>query len=253
MRKPVSTRRRVIRLLLNSDPDRVSAGRVADRLFMSGSTLRRRLQAEGTSYQVLLNAVHRHRCEKTLAQRWLPGKCLAGELGFREANSFYRAFLILSAVIMSTIGVMIGLLATGQPFGIVMTGVGVIALAGIVVNNNIVLIDTYDRLIKTAPSPFEAILQTGAQRLRPVFLTTATTALGLLPMALGVSIDFLSREIAFRAPATMFWQMLAFTIIAGLIFSTILTLVVTPCALMLRDRRRETTSPAGVATQQPAE
>ncbi|MCK5276424.1 MAG: efflux RND transporter permease subunit, partial [Alphaproteobacteria bacterium] len=95
-----------------------------------------------------------------------------------QFNSFYSGFLILSAVVMSTVGVLLGLLITGQPFGIVMSGVGVIALAGIVVNNNIVLIDTFDRLKKTAPDPLEAILRTGAQRLRPVLLTTITTVLG---------------------------------------------------------------------------
>ncbi len=172
-----------------------------------------------------------------------------------QFNSFYSVLLILSSVILSTIGVLLGYIIIQQPFIVIMTGIGLIALAGIVVNNNIVLIDTYDRLIKTAPNPFEAILQTGAQRLRPVFLTTATTALGLLPMAMGISIDFFSREIAFQAPATMFWQMLAFTIIVGLTFSTVLTLIVTPCALMLRDRRRERplADEPGVPAQQPAE
>ncbi|MAZ03483.1 MAG: MFS transporter, partial [Sneathiella sp.] len=85
-----------------------------------------------------------------------------------QFNSFYHAFLILTAVIMSTIGVFVGLIITGQPFGIVMTGVGVIALAGIVVNNNIVLIDTYTHLHRQGMDAMEAVLRTGAQRLRPV-------------------------------------------------------------------------------------
>ena len=119
-----------------------------------------------------------------------------------QFNSFYSAFLILSAVVMSTVGVMLGLLITGQPFGIVMSGVGVIALAGIVVNNNIVLIDTYDRLKKTIRDPMQAILRTGAQRLRPVLLTTITTILGLLPMVLQLNINFVTREISAGAPST---------------------------------------------------
>ena len=106
-----------------------------------------------------------------------------------QFNSFYSALLILSAVIMSTVGVLLGLLATGQPFGIIMSGIGVIALAGIVVNNNIVLIDTFDRLRKTVPDPRLAILRTGVQRLRPVLLTSVTTILGLMPMVLQVNID----------------------------------------------------------------
>lgn len=163
-----------------------------------------------------------------------------------QFNSFYSALLILTSVIMSTIGVFIGLLVTGQPFGIVMSGVGVIALAGIVVNNNIVLIDTYDRLKESASTAREAILRTGAQRLRPVLLTTVTTMLGLMPMVTGVNIDFISREVSVGAPSMQWWGQLSTAIVFGLGFATVLTLVVTPSALMLRanvhewrERRRE--------------
>ena len=134
---------------------------------------------------------------------------------------------------MSTIGVFIGLLVTGQPFGIIMSGIGVIALAGIVVNNNIVLIDTFDRLKKTASSAREAILKTGAQRLRPVLLTSVTTILGLLPMASGVNIDFMAREVSVGAPSMQWWAQLSTSIVYGLGFATVLTLIVTPCALMI--------------------
>ncbi len=152
-----------------------------------------------------------------------------------QFNSFYSAFLILTAVIMSTIGVFIGLLLTGQPFGIVMSGIGVIALAGIVVNNNIVLIDTFDRLSEEMDEPpLRTIMRTGAQRLRPVLLTSVTTILGLLPMVLGVNIDFLAREVAIGAPASQWWTQLATAIVFGLSFATVLTLVVTPSALMVR-------------------
>lgn len=151
-----------------------------------------------------------------------------------QFNSFYSAALILTAVIMSTIGVMIGLLVMNQPFGIVMSGIGVIALAGIVVNNNIVLIDTFDRLKKTAPTIRQAILQTGAQRLRPVLLTTVTTILGLMPMVLGLNIDFFARDVSAGAPSTQWWRQLSSAIVFGLGFATLLTLIVTPAALMLR-------------------
>ena len=171
-----------------------------------------------------------------------------------QFNSFYSAFLILSAVVMSTIGVMMGLLATGEPFGIVMSGVGVIALAGIVVNNNIVLIDTFDRLKSDAPNARDAILKTGAQRLRPVLLTTVTTVLGLMPMVLRINVDFVSREVSMGAPSTQWWTQLATAIVFGLTFATILTLIVTPAALMVRAnvaswrtrhaRKSETTAPA---------
>ncbi|MBT5572319.1 MAG: efflux RND transporter permease subunit [Alphaproteobacteria bacterium] len=152
-----------------------------------------------------------------------------------QFNSFYSALLILTAVIMSTIGVMLGLLIIGQPFGIVMSGIGVIALAGIVVNNNIVLIDTFDRLRKEMADPRDAILLTGAQRLRPVVLTTVTTVLGLLPMVLQINIDFVSREVSLGAPSTQWWVQLSTAIVAGLSFATLLTLLITPSALMFRE------------------
>ncbi len=155
-----------------------------------------------------------------------------------QFNSFYSAFLILTAVIMSTIGVMIGLLVIDQPFGIVMSGIGVIALAGIVVNNNIVLIDTFDRLKHTTETEEEAILRTGAQRLRPVMLTTITTILGLMPMVLGTNIDLFARDVLVGAPSTQWWRQLSTAIVFGLGFATVLTLVVTPSALMLRANLR---------------
>ena len=151
-----------------------------------------------------------------------------------QFNSFYSAFLILTAVVMSTIGVFIGLMVTAQPFGIVMTGIGVIALAGIVVNNNIVLIDTFDRLSETTADIRDAILRTGAQRLRPVLLTSVTTVLGLMPMVLGINIDFVNHEVTVGAPSTQWWRSLATAIVFGLAFATVLTLIVTPAALMLR-------------------
>jgi len=151
-----------------------------------------------------------------------------------QFNSFFSAALILSAVVLSTIGVLIGLLVTHTPFGIVMSGIGVIALAGIVVNNNIVLIDTFDNLMDKFDDGKEAIIRTCAQRLRPVLLTTITTALGLLPMATAVGLDLFSREVTVGAPSTAMWQSLSTTIVFGLCFATILTLVVTPCALMMK-------------------
>lgn len=155
-----------------------------------------------------------------------------------QFNSFYSAFLILTAVIMSTIGVMIGLMVTQQPFGVIMSGVGVIALAGIIVNNNIVLIDTFDHLRERygkTMSIREIILRTGAQRLRPVLLTTITTVIGLLPMVLQLNINFFTREVSHGAPSTQWWVQLSTAVVFGLSFSTVLTLIVTPSALMFRE------------------
>ncbi|QBG36582.1 efflux RND transporter permease subunit [Litorilituus sediminis] len=156
-----------------------------------------------------------------------------------QFNSFYQALLILSAVVFSTVGVFLALLIVQKPFGIVMGGIGVISLAGIVVNNNIVLIDTYNVLRREGYQVVDAILRTGAQRLRPVMLTTITTILGLLPMVLQVNLDFFERTIVFGAPSTQWWTQLATAIAGGLAFATILTLVLTPCLLALRDVRKE--------------
>lgn len=150
-----------------------------------------------------------------------------------QFNSFYQAFLILSAVLFSTVGVFAGLLIFQKPFGVIMSGIGVIALAGIVVNNNIVLIDTYNQLRRRGLEKREAILRTGVQRLRPVLLTTVTTILGLLPMVLEMNIDLINQTIEFGAPSTQWWSQLATAVAGGLAFATVLTLVLTPCLLML--------------------
>ncbi|BDY06400.1 efflux RND transporter permease subunit [Ferrimonas sp. YFM] len=156
-----------------------------------------------------------------------------------QFNSFYQAFLILTAVLLSTMGVLLGLLVTGKPFGVVMSGIGVISLAGIVVNNNIVLIDTYNVLRAQGLAATEAILRTGAQRLRPVMLTTITTILGLMPMVLEMNVDLINRGIEVGAPSTQWWSQLATAVAGGLAFATVLTLVLTPSLLALRARRQE--------------
>ena len=136
---------------------------------------------------------------------------------------------------MSIVGVLAGLLITGKPFSTTMTGISIVALSGIVVNNNIVLIDTYNRLTGEFPnlSREDVIIRTCKQRLRPILLTTATTIFGLLPLALGISIDVLGREIVVGSRVVGWWQNLASSIVFGLIFSTILTLIFTPAALTL--------------------
>jgi len=157
-----------------------------------------------------------------------------------QFNSFYQASLILSAVVLSTVGVLLGLLVIGQPFGIVMSGVGVIALAGIVVNNNIVLIDTYNILRSRGMDTIEAVLRTGAQRLRPVVLTAVTTVLGLMPMVLGVNIDLIDRAVTVGGPSTQWWTQLATAVAGGLTFATLLTLVLTPSLLVLGEQLKFT-------------
>ena len=154
-----------------------------------------------------------------------------------QFNSFFKAFLILSAVVISTIGVFIGLLVREMPFGIVMGGLGVISLAGIIVSNNIILIDTFDHLKQKIPDIKEVILRTCAQRLRPVILTKLTIILGLLPIMFAVDLNFWDREISIGAPSTQWWVQLSTCIVYGVLFASILTLFVTPSALMLWEKR----------------
>jgi multidrug efflux pump len=156
-----------------------------------------------------------------------------------QFNRLTSVGLVLSAVVMSTFGVLLGLLFMGQSFGVVMTGIGVIANAGVIVNNNIVLIDTYDRLRREGLCAYEAILKTCRERARPVVLTAVTAVLGVLPIAFGVNIEFLSREITVGAPATQWWIHLSTAIVFGLGFATLLTLIVTPAALMAIENLRE--------------
>ncbi len=169
-----------------------------------------------------------------------------------QFNKLSSVALILSAVLLSTIGVFIGLIVMGQPFGVVMTGIGVIALAGIVTNNNIVLIDTYDRLRREGVPVEEAVLRTSRERARPVLLTAVTAILGVLPIAFGLNIDFLTREVTFGAPSTQWWSQLSTAIVFGLGFATVLTLIVTPASLaglaklrVLWDRITRRGKPAG--------
>ncbi|NQZ32349.1 MAG: efflux RND transporter permease subunit [Oceanospirillaceae bacterium] len=154
-----------------------------------------------------------------------------------QFNNIYQAFLVLSAIVFSTAGVLLGLMITSQPFGIVMGGVGMIALAGIVVNNNIVLIDCYNDLRKHGFDAVEAALRTGSIRMRPVLLTAITTVLGLLPMVLAMNIDLINRGISFGAPSTQWWTQLSSTIAGGLTFATVLTLFLTPCLLVIGERQ----------------
>ena len=174
-----------------------------------------------------------------------------------QFNRFDQSLIVMSAIVFSIAGVLLGLVLTARPFGVVMGGIGIIALAGIVVNNNIVLIDTYNDLRRSGQGVREAALRSGAQRLRPVLLTSITTALGLMPMVLGMNIDFFDRELVFGAPSTQFWTELSTAIVGGLVVATLLTLIVTPALLVLADRRevvrgRAADRPAGVGVPSPA-
>lgn len=176
-----------------------------------------------------------------LGRAFLLALALMAILLVTQFNSYYQAVIILSSVLLSTAGVLLGLLTTGQTFSVILTGIGIVALSGIIVNNNIVLIDTFNYL-KAKHGDWsldEIIVQTGVQRLRPVFLTTFTTGFGLLPLAMHVSVDLINAEIEVGGPITSQWVSLASAIVFGLSFATILTLIVTPAMLALPDAARK--------------
>ncbi|ABD55113.1 efflux RND transporter permease subunit [Jannaschia sp. CCS1] len=150
-----------------------------------------------------------------------------------QFNSIYNAVLVLLAVVLSTTGVLIGMLVMDQTFSIIMTGTGIVALAGIVVNNNIVLIDTYQEYSRFMPR-LEAIVRTAEARIRPVLLTTITTMAGLAPMMYGVSLDFGGGGYTIDSPTALWWKQLATAVVFGLGIATVLTLIFTPSLLALR-------------------
>ena len=150
-----------------------------------------------------------------------------------QFNSFYNSILVLFAVVLSITGVLIGMQVMSQPFSIIMTGTGIVSLAGIVVNHNIVLIDTYNEYSSYMPR-LEAIIRTVESRIRPVFLTTITTMAGLTPMMLGISFDFVEGGYIIDAPNSIWWKPLATAVVFGLGTSVILTLAFTPAMLAIR-------------------
>ncbi|SLN55230.1 efflux RND transporter permease subunit [Roseisalinus antarcticus] len=167
------------------------------------------------------------------------GMAFLGALGLMfiillaQFNSFYNSVLVLLAVVLSTTGVLIGMLVMDQTFSIIMTGTGIVALAGIVVNNNIVLIDTYQEYSAYMPR-IDAITRTAEDRIRPVLLTTITTMAGLAPMMFGLSLDFIGGGYTIDSPTALWWKQLATAVVFGLGIATVLTLIFTPSMLALR-------------------
>ncbi|UCF62861.1 MAG: efflux RND transporter permease subunit [bacterium] len=152
-----------------------------------------------------------------------------------QFNSVSLPFVIMVSVFLSFFGVFFGLLITFKPFGIIMTGIGIISLAGVVVNNAIVLIDFIQQMRKRGVEKVDAIIQGGKMRLRPVILTAITTILGLIPLTTGINIDFIglfkgdfTKFIQFGAESSQWWSNMGVAVIFGLFFSTSFTLVIVP-------------------------
>jgi multidrug efflux pump len=163
-----------------------------------------------------------------------------------EFNSLRTPLIIMFSVLLSLIGVFFGLLVTQTPFGIMMTGIGVISLGGIVVRNAIVMLDFQKELVRRGLPRDEALVQAGVIRLRPVFLTAACTILGLVPLTTGVDFDWRSLSWVIGGENTAFWRPMGVAIIFGLAVSTFLTLVVIPSIfswvddVMLRFKKKKT-------------
>jgi multidrug efflux pump len=162
-----------------------------------------------------------------------------------QFNSISKPLIIFVTILLSFIGVFLGFMAFGKTFSIIMSGVGIIALAGIVVKNGILLIEFTDELIGRGYPLKKAIIKAGSTRLTPVILTAAAAVLGLVPLGIGLSIDFvrmfteLNPHIHTGSDSAAFWNILAWTIIYGLTFSTILTLVIVPCLYYINERIRD--------------
>ena len=150
-------------------------------------------------------------------------------------NNFYHTFIILFSITLSTTGIFVGLLVLQMSFSGVMTGLGIVACTGIVVNNNIILIDSYRKIKKYENNKTKAIIESAKSRIRPIMLTTVTTVCGLLPSAIQISVDIFDRSISYKSEETYFTQPLAWAIVWGLSFATIATLFVTPSLLALPD------------------
>lgn len=152
-----------------------------------------------------------------------------------QFNAFFQVIIIMSAILLSITGVLISLMITGRPLSVVMCGIGIISLCGVVVNDNIILIETYKKFKAMNMGLREAVIKAVTQRLGPILLTSITTILGLVPMIVGMNIDFATGMITFGSPSSQWWTQLSTTIAGGMAFATILTLFFTPACLLIGD------------------
>ena len=156
-----------------------------------------------------------------------------------QFNSVTQPVIILVSVFLSLGGVLWGIFLSGQQFVVIMSGIGIISLAGVVVNNAIVLMDFINQLVHQGMPLHDAVVTAGKTRLRPVLLTALTTVIGLIPMALGVSLDFRNLWLQNGSESSAFWSPMAWTVIFGLSVATVLTLLVVPVLVFLDYRFKE--------------
>ncbi len=204
------------------------------------SEIRKWVQAEGLDKQVRIKFRGADEEANESGQFLIIAFAIAllaiGAILIIQFNNFWHALVILSAVIFSIFGALLGMLIEGQLFSVIMTGTGIVALIGVMVNHNIVLVDTFHVLLDQGFKPMDAIIRTGVQRMRPVLLTTWTAIFGLLPLMYKFDVDFFERKVEFGGPTADWWVPLSTAIVYGLAFSTVLTLFVTPAMLAIEQR-----------------
>lgn len=200
---------------------------------------------EGYTFQYTGENEEMIKSQRFMTQAFVIAILLIALVLVMQFDSVLSTFIIMTSVILSLIGVFMGLIITQKPFGVIMTGMGVISLAGVVVNNAIVLIDYINVLRKRGKSCRDAIITAGCTRLRPVLLTAITTMLGLVPMAIGVSLEIhtfnLKDMIVIGSDSSQWWGAMATTVTFGLLVATVLTLFAVPClySLFFERRRKE--------------
>lgn len=162
-----------------------------------------------------------------------------------QFNSISKPIIILSEILFSIIGVLLGVTIFGMDLSIVMTGLGIVALAGIVVRNGILLVEFTELMVEQGMPVYEAVIEAGRTRMTPVLLTATATMLGLIPLAVGMNLDFvtlfteLNPHLYFGGDNAVFWGPLSWTIIFGLSFATFLTLVLVPCMYLVADNNKK--------------
>jgi multidrug efflux pump subunit AcrB len=190
---------------------------------------------KGYSYAATGEMMEMKEVQSFLSKAFLAAVAIIFIILVTQFNSLVTPMIIITSVLLSFIGVFAGLLLTNRPFNMMMTGVGMISLAGVVVNNAIVLIAYYKQLMAQGLSSREALEKAGLTRFRPVMLTAITTILGLLPMATGISINFRERAIEFGGEMSQMWNHMAIAVIFGLTVATLMTLIVVPVLCSLTD------------------
>ena len=195
---------------------------------------------DGVRYKFTGENKGRQETQVFIGQALIIAICLILVVMIAQFNSIALPFIVITSVFMSVMGVLLGLIVHDRPFGIIMTGVGTVALAGIVVNNVIVMLDFVVKLRKRGFARNEAMVLASAVRFRPVLLTAVTTVIGLAPMAMGMDIDF-SRDspIVFGSESGSFWKSMALAIMYGLGVATFLTLIMVPTLYSLIEDGRE--------------